>query len=51
MKSHFDDPIKGPATWHLVTRFVDENTEVAEMRMIYDSGEEEKCETTYTRKH
>jgi hypothetical protein len=51
MESRFDDPIKGPAKWHLVTRIVDENTEVAEMRMAYESGAEEKCESTYTRKH
>jgi hypothetical protein len=51
LESRFDDPVKGPGTWRLVTRFVDENTEVAEMKMSYDSGVEEKCETTYTRKH
>ncbi len=49
LESRFNDPIKGPGTWHLVTRIVDENTEVAEMRMTYESGAEEKCETTYTR--
>jgi hypothetical protein len=49
LESRFNDPIKGPGTWHLVTRIVDENTEVAEMRMTYESGGEEKCETTYTR--
>ena len=50
LESHFDDPVKGPGTWRLVTRIVDENTEVAEMRRPYESGTEEKCETTYTRK-
>jgi hypothetical protein len=50
LESRFNDPIKGPGTWHLVTRIVDKNTEVAEMQMNYDSGGEEKCETTYTRK-
>ena len=49
LESRFNDPIKGPGMWHLVTRIVDENTEVAEMRMAYESGGEEKCETTYTR--
>jgi Protein of unknown function (DUF1579) len=49
LESRFTDPVKGPGTWHLVTRIVDENTELAEMRMKYKSGNEEKCETTYTR--
>jgi len=51
LESLFEDPIKGPGTWRLVTRIVDENTEVGEMHMTYESGLEEKCETTYTRKH
>lgn len=51
METRFEDPIKGPAKWHLVGKIVDENTEVFEMRMEYESGGEEKCETTYTRKH
>ena len=50
LEGRFDDPAKGPGRWHGVTRIVDENTEVAEMHGIYDSGIEEKCETTYTRK-
>jgi len=51
LESRFDDPLKGPGTWHLAIRIVDENTEVSEMRMMYERGGEEKCETTYTRKH
>jgi len=49
LESCFNDPVKGPGTWRIVTRIVDENTEVAEMRMKFESGKEEKCETTYTR--
>jgi hypothetical protein len=49
LESRFHDPVNGPGTWHLVTRLVDENMETAEMRMKYDSGKEEKCETVYTR--
>jgi hypothetical protein len=49
LEGRFDDPTKGPGQWHLTTRIVDENTEVAEARMTYENGGEEKCETTYTR--
>jgi hypothetical protein len=49
LESHFNDPTKGPGKWRLTTRIMDENTEVAEMRMTYESGGEEKCETIYTR--
>jgi hypothetical protein len=54
LESRFNDPVKRPGRWHLVTKIVDENTEVTEMRMKYESGGEEKCESTYsryTRKH
>jgi hypothetical protein len=51
LETRFDDPVKGSAKWQLVTKIVDEDTEVLEMRMVYDSGAEEKCETTYRRKH
>jgi hypothetical protein len=50
LEGRFDDPVKGSGSWRGVTRFVDENTEVAEMRGTYDHGGEAKCETTYTRK-
>jgi hypothetical protein len=49
LESSFNGTVKGPGTWHLLSRIVDENTEVAEMRMEYESGREEKCETNYTR--
>jgi hypothetical protein len=50
LEGRFDDPFKGPGTWRGVTRIVDENTEVAEMRGTYDRGGETKYETTYTRR-
>jgi hypothetical protein len=51
LEGPFDDPTRGPGKWHLVTKIVNKNTEVAEMRVTYESAGEEKCETTYTRKN
>lgn len=50
LEGRFEDPAKGPGTWRSVTKIVDENTEVSEMRGTYENGGEFKCETTYTRK-
>jgi hypothetical protein len=50
LEGRFDDPVKGPMKWRGVIRIVDDNTEVSEMYTIDKDGNEEKCETTYTRK-
>jgi hypothetical protein len=49
MDGRFENPMKGPGTWHGVTRLVDDNTEVFEMHATYDRGGEERFEITYTR--
>lgn len=49
LESRFNDPAKGHGKWRLVKRILDEDTEVAEMRMIYEGGGEERFETIYTR--
>lgn len=50
LESHFDDPVKGPMKLPCVVKLVDDNTEVFEMYMTDKNGNEERCETVYTRK-
>jgi hypothetical protein len=50
LESHFDDPVKGPMKLRGIIKLVDDNTEVFEMLAIDESGNEEKCETIYTRR-
>ena len=50
MEGRFDNPMRGPGTWHGTTRIVDDNTEVFEMRATYERGGEERFEITYTRR-
>jgi hypothetical protein len=51
LESHFEDPVKGPMKLRGVIRLVDSNTEVFEMHATDKDGKEERCESTYTRRH
>jgi hypothetical protein len=51
LESHFEDPVKGPMKLRGVIRLVDANTEVSEMRVTDKDGNEERCETIYSRMH
>jgi hypothetical protein len=49
LESHFEDPVKGPMKLRGVIRLVDANTEVSDMHVTDKDGNEDRCETTYTR--
>lgn len=50
MESRFEDPVRGPMTLRGTIKLVDDNTEVSEMHIADKDGNEEMCETIYTRR-